>query len=94
VEAVAGFRISEWLLGGKYMEIEDLVTRAESRSMGYGGELFDWLVKLAERESYKHLRLVSGVHRVDVHRCYNRKGMNVATHCCSLDLSSIGAIET
>ena len=27
IRAVAGHRISEWLAGGKYVEIEDLVTK-------------------------------------------------------------------
>jgi len=26
IEAVAGYRLSEWLYAGKYLEIEDLVT--------------------------------------------------------------------
>jgi hypothetical protein len=28
IKAVAGYRVSEWLHAGKYLEIEDLVTRA------------------------------------------------------------------
>ncbi len=37
VKAVAGFRISEWLAGGKYLEIEDLVSKTDERSKSYGG---------------------------------------------------------
>ena len=37
IKAVAGFRISEWLAGGKYLEIEDLVAKSGERSKGYGG---------------------------------------------------------
>ncbi|HEV2667291.1 MAG TPA: GNAT family N-acetyltransferase, partial [Blastocatellia bacterium] len=37
VKAVAGFRISEWLAGGRYFEIEDLVATSDARSKGYGG---------------------------------------------------------
>ena len=44
VKAVAGYRVSEWLHAGKYLEIEDLVTTSAARSRGYGGHLFDWLV--------------------------------------------------
>ena len=36
IKAVAGFRISEWLAGGKYLEIEDLVAKSGERSKGYG----------------------------------------------------------
>ena len=43
VKAVAGIRISEWLFGGKYLEIDDLVSKDGERSKGYGGDLFDWI---------------------------------------------------
>src|SRR5688500_10486494 len=43
VKAVAGIRISEWLHGGRYLEIDDLVARDGERSKGYGGQLFDWI---------------------------------------------------
>jgi GNAT superfamily N-acetyltransferase len=75
IKCAAGFRISEWLAGGRYLEVEDLVTDRAARSHGYGGRLFDWLVRLAELEKCDHIRLISGVHRVDAHRFYKRKGM-------------------
>ena len=31
VKAVAGYRVSEWLHGGKYLEIEDLVAASSAR---------------------------------------------------------------
>jgi GNAT superfamily N-acetyltransferase len=73
VQCVAGFRISEWLAGGRYLEIEDLASSVTSK--GYGGQLFDWLVDLARSESCDHLRLVSRLNRTDAHRFYERKGM-------------------
>ncbi len=48
VKAVGGIRTDEWVSGGKYLEIEDLVTRDGERSNGYGGELFDWIVNFAK----------------------------------------------
>lgn len=75
VKAVAGYRVSEWLHAGKYLEIEDLVTTSAARSSGYGGQLFDWLVAEARREGCRQLRLLSGVQRTDAHRFYERKGM-------------------
>lgn len=75
VKAVGGFRISEWLAGGKYLEIEDLATSSGERSKGYGGKLFDWLVELAKRENCDQIRLVSHVRRFGAHRFYLRKGM-------------------
>lgn len=86
IKAVAGFRISEWLAGGKYLEIEDLVAASGARSKGYGGELFDWLVEHARENNCGHVRLVSRVSRLDAHRFYLRKGMNLEGHYFSLNL--------
>ena len=87
VKAVAGFRISEWLAGGRYLEIEDLVSKSGERSKGYGGELFDWLVGHAGESSCLQVRLVSRVSRRDAHRFYLRKGMTLEAHYFSLRLS-------
>jgi GNAT superfamily N-acetyltransferase len=87
VKAVAGFRIGEWLaFDGKYMEIEDLVTKSGERSKGYGGELFDWLVAYAVKNGCNQLRLVSNIARTDAHRFYERKGMSRIAHYFSMNL--------
>jgi GNAT superfamily N-acetyltransferase len=86
IKAVAGFRISEWLAGGKYLEIEDLVAKGGERSKGYGGELFDWLVAHARENNCLQVRLVSRASRLDAHRFYLRKGMNLEAHYFSLSL--------
>ncbi len=86
VKAVAGFRISEWLAGGKYLEIEDLVATGGERSKGYGGELFDWLVNHAEENDCDQIRLVSRVNRFDAHRFYLNKRMIIEAHYFSMNL--------
>ncbi len=86
IKAVAGFRISEWLAGGKYLEVEDLVVGSGERSKGYGGELFDWLVSHAREHDCSQVRLVSRVSRLDAHRFYLRKGMRLEAHYFSLDV--------
>jgi GNAT superfamily N-acetyltransferase len=86
IKAVAGFRISEWLAGGKYLEIEDLAVKSGERSKGYGGELFDWLVQHARENRCLQVRLVSRVNRLDAHRFYLRKGMNLEAHYFSMNL--------
>ncbi|HEX8288562.1 MAG TPA: GNAT family N-acetyltransferase [Pyrinomonadaceae bacterium] len=86
VKAVAGFRISEWLANGKYLEIEDLATKSGERSKGYGGELFDWLAEYARENNCRQLRLVSRVSRLDAHRFYLRKGMILEAHYFSLNI--------
>lgn len=87
IKAVAGFRVAEWLAGGRYLEIEDLVTAAEARSRGHGGELFDWLMAEAARQGCRQVRLVSNVRRVDAHRFYLRKGMTHEAHYFSINVS-------
>jgi GNAT superfamily N-acetyltransferase len=87
IKAVAGLRISEWLaFEGPYCEIEDLVTAGSTRSKGYGGELFDWIVEYARGKGCTHLRLVSHVARTDAHRFYERKGMTHLAHYFTMDL--------
>jgi GNAT superfamily N-acetyltransferase len=86
VKAVAGIRISEWLHGGKYVEIDDLVSKAGERSKGYGGKLFDWVVEFARSENCDHVRLLSGVQRFDAHRFYLTKRMNIEAHYFTVKL--------
>ena len=86
VKAVAGIRVSEWLHGGKYLEIDDLVAKDGDRSKGYGGQLFDWIVDLARKESCNQVRLLSGVQRFDAHRFYLKKRMNIEAHYFNLQL--------
>ncbi len=86
VKAVAGIKVSEWLAGGKYLEIEDLVSKSGDRSRGYGGALFDWVVRYAIEQNCDHLRLVSNVSRQHAHRFYLRKGMTMEAHYFSLKL--------
>lgn len=89
IKAVAGYRTSEWLAGGKYLEIEDLVTAADARSQGYGGELFDWLMAEASRVGCRQVRLVSNVRRIDAHRFYLRKGMAQEAHYFSINVPKV-----
>ena len=87
IKSVAGFRVSEWLaVDGKYLEIEDLVTKSGEQSKGYGGELFDWLVAHAKENACTHLRLVSNVARREAHRFYECKGMTHVAHYFSMNL--------
>jgi GNAT superfamily N-acetyltransferase len=86
IKAVAGFRISEWLAAGKYLEIDDLVATGSERSKGYGGELFDWLVEYAKRNNCDQVRLLSRVTRLDAHRFYLKKQMKLEAYYFSLQL--------
>jgi GNAT superfamily N-acetyltransferase len=86
VKAVGGIRIAEWLGGGKYLEIEDLVATENDRSKGFGGELFDWIVDYAKRENCNQIKLVSHVRRYAAHKFYLNKGMIIEAHYFSMSL--------
>jgi GNAT superfamily N-acetyltransferase len=86
VLAVGGIRIGEWLAGGKYLEIEDLVTSENTRSKGHGGRLFDRIVEMAKTEGCAEIRLVSNVTRYAAHRFYLNKRMKIQAYYFSMDV--------
>ena len=86
VKAVGSYRIGEWLAGGKYLEIEDLVSKRDERSKGYGSALFNWLVDFAKRENCNQIKLVSHVKRFAAHRFYLNKKMIIEAHYFSMQL--------
>jgi GNAT superfamily N-acetyltransferase len=87
VRAVAGYRVLEALFSGKYLYVDDLVTREADRSRGYGGQLFDWLMEQARGRGCESLELDSGVQRFDAHRFYLLKRMNITSYHFRLKLS-------
>lgn len=88
VKAVAGFRITECLAWGRFMRVDDLVSKSADRSKGYGGALFDWLVAFAEHEGCGQLHLDSRVQRFGAHRFYLSKRMIIECHHFSLELKA------
>jgi GNAT superfamily N-acetyltransferase len=78
--AVAGYRFLESLFSGKFLYVDDLVTREGDRSRGFGGELLDWLIKQAREHGCENLELDSGVQRFDAHRFYFSKRMNISSY--------------
>lgn len=86
IKAVAGIRVAEWLVNGKSLEIEDLVSTENERSKGFGGALFDWILNHAKRENCVEVKLVSSVTRFRAHKFYLKKGMIINAHFFSLEL--------
>lgn len=81
VVAVAGFRVNETLVDGRFLYIDDLVTRNTARSKGHGAALFTWLCQHAAAEGCQSIQLDSSHARKDAHRFYQREGMqNSALH--------------
>ena len=87
VQAVAGFRVSECLAWGKFLYVDDLVTKQGRRSKGYGKALFDWLVKRAREERCDELHLDSGVQRFGAHRFYLLNRMEITCHHFAVKLT-------
>jgi len=87
VKAVAGFRISECLAWGKFLYVDDLVSKSDDRSKGFGGALFDWLVEYAKQEKCDQFHLDSGVQRFAAHRFYLHKRMIIEAHHFGLKLN-------
>ena len=86
IRAVAGYRILESLFSGRFMYIDDLVTRPDDRSAGFGGQLFDWLIEQARMQDCENFELDSGVQRFDAHGFYFVKRMKIAAYHFTLKL--------
>jgi GNAT superfamily N-acetyltransferase len=87
VRAVAGYRFLESLYSGRFLYVDDLVTRESDRSAGYGGKLFDWLVQQAHEKKCTSFELDSGVQRFDAHRFYFVKRMKIASYHFSIPVA-------
>lgn len=87
IRACAGYRYLEMLFAGKFLYVDDLVTRAADRSLGFGGQLFDWLMHEARAHGCTELQLDSGVQRFDAHRFYLAKRMKISSHHFVIDLA-------
>jgi GNAT superfamily N-acetyltransferase len=80
--AVAGFRISHNLAWGRFLYVDDLVTRAAMRGRGHADAVMAWVEREARRQGCGELHLDSGVgaDRQDAHRFYFRRGMRIASY--------------
>ena len=87
IRAVAGYRFLESLFAGKFLYVDDLVTRARDRSRGFGAQLFDWLLQEARAYGCDDMQLDSGVQRFDAHRFYLVKRMKIASYHFSIKVS-------
>jgi GNAT superfamily N-acetyltransferase len=86
VKAVAGFRISECLAWGKFLYVDDLVSRSGDRGKGYAGALMDWMIDYARQNDCDEFHLDSGVQRFAAHRLYLGKRMDIQAHHFGLKL--------
>ena len=80
--AVAGFRIAENLAWGRFLYVDDLVTRASARGRGHADAVMAWVTEEAERAGCGELHLDSGVgaDREDAHRFYFRHRLRITSY--------------
>jgi GNAT superfamily N-acetyltransferase len=79
VVAVSGFRVLECMATDKTLYVDDLVTREDQRSKGFGEKLLGWMEQVARDEGCVCLRLDSGTHRTGAHKFYFRMGMPIVS---------------
>lgn len=86
IRAVAGYRIGDCLAWGHFCYVDDLVTDEQDRSLGFGRQLFDWLVDRAKEAGCHQFELDSGVQRCAAHRFYFSQRMSISCYHFSLPL--------
>jgi len=73
--ALAGFRVQENLVHGRFLYVDDLVTRADRRGAGFGGALLDRLKQEAAELRCDKLVLDTPMSNFLGHRFYFRQGL-------------------
>ena len=88
--AVIGFKVTENLVWGRHLYIEDVVTRADGRGRGHAPALMEWVLDEARRTGCGQVHLNSGVgsDRRGAHRFYFNSGLQISAHHFSMELDS------
>ena len=84
--ALAGVRLSENLAWGRFLYVDDLVTKQSEQSKGCGQKIMAHIVGYAKQEGCEMVHLDSGVHRFGAHRFYIKQGMDIKSHHFSVDI--------
>lgn len=75
VVGLAGYRLQENLIYGRFLYIDDLVTTADVRSAGVGAALIDAVREEARRQDCNQLVLDTGLGNALGQRFYFRQGL-------------------
>jgi ribosomal protein S18 acetylase RimI-like enzyme len=73
--ALAGYRITENLIHGRFIYVDDLVTAEEARRGGLGAQLIDAVAAEGLAAGCKRLVLDTALDNVLAHRFYYRQGL-------------------
>ncbi|WP_028603856.1 GNAT family N-acetyltransferase [Ottowia thiooxydans] len=75
VKGLAGYRIQENLIYGRFLYVDDLVATADARSQGLGGVLIEALRETAKQQDCAHFVLDTGLGNALAQRFYFRQGL-------------------
>lgn len=75
IVALAGYRVLESLLYGRFLYVDDLVTAASARRLGLGGKLIEALREEAKQQTCAHLVLDTALGNSLGQRFYFRQGL-------------------
>ncbi|MES1925556.1 GNAT family N-acetyltransferase [Salinisphaera sp. T31B1] len=75
VKGLAGYRIQENLIYGRFLYVDDLVAAPEARRHGLGGELIDTLREQAKQQGCAHFVLDTALANALGQRFYFRQGL-------------------
>lgn len=73
---LAGFRLQENLIHGKFLYVDDLVTDSALRGLGVGQQLLEALMNEATLSGCDRLVLDTAITNIDAQRFYKRCGMS------------------
>jgi GNAT superfamily N-acetyltransferase len=87
--AVAGLRVGENLPWGRFLYVDDLVTRAALRGRGHADAVMAWVEQEGRRQGCAQLHLDSGVgpERADAHRFYFRHRLRITSYHFARELT-------
>jgi len=86
--ALAGYRVEENLIRGKFIYVDDLVTAQTERRFGLGARLLDEVAKIGAQVGCRGLVLDTALDNVLAHRFYYRQGLLARALRFSRELTS------
>lgn len=75
VKGLAGYRLQENLMYGRFLYVDDLVTTADARSAGLGGKLIEALREEARSQGCAYFVLDTALDNAMGQRFYYRQGL-------------------
>jgi len=73
--ALAGYRVEENLIHGRFIYVDDLVSAESARREGLGARMLDGVAAIGRELGLKRLVLDTAIDNVFAHRFYYRQGL-------------------